>query len=544
MRRLNLQSLQLELIATALLVSIAAGPWLFAQTEKLRQEEAEDYYRKWLREDVVYIITPEEKGVFEKLETPDERENFIEQFWKRRDPDPRTSENEFKMEHYRRIAYANEQFPAGEAGWKTDRGMIYIKFGPPDQVERYPTGGPYTRKPWEGGGRTSTFPFENWWYRYIPGMGSDIEIEFVDKTLSGGYKIALSPEEKDALLMVTGAGLTEGQGYGFATRDDRLLRQWISGLNSQDPFFMRRTKDMPLQRIEQYSKLQQAPKIQFNDLKILVTTSIHYEKEIPFEVGIPHFVMDENHLMLPLTVEVPLKGLTFQQEDASFYRAEAELYGVVKSLTGTTVAEFEDAIISELSPEQHADLSQRRAFYQKKLILKPGRYKAVLVLKDRASGKIGTVERGIAVPGVDSQNLSTSSVLLCHVLEPLKDPGADFETQFGIGPYKVIPALGGQVQGGSSAKLKVYFHVYNMAIDQALRRPELKVRFRLFQDAQVREIEKRNPIGYFTEDTAVVATVLDFRELAPGKYRCQIEVIDEVSGKSTQTEFRFSVLDT
>src|SRR5690348_14732933 len=116
-----------------------------SEKEKKRREaklrkELETPYRKWLNEDVTYIITDEEKAAFKRLQTDEEREQFIEQFWLRRDPTPDTAENEFKEEHYRRIAYANERYASGIPGWKTDRGRIYITFGPPDENESHPSG--------------------------------------------------------------------------------------------------------------------------------------------------------------------------------------------------------------------------------------------------------------------------------------------------------------------------------------------------------------------------------------------------------------------
>ncbi len=122
------------------------------------KKELETPYRKWLNEDVAYIITDEERAAFKRLQTDEEREQFIEQFWLRRDPTPDTVENEFKEEHYRRIAYANEHYASGIPGWKTDRGRIYITYGPPDEIESHPSGGTYERPPEEGGGETSTYP--------------------------------------------------------------------------------------------------------------------------------------------------------------------------------------------------------------------------------------------------------------------------------------------------------------------------------------------------------------------------------------------------
>jgi GWxTD domain-containing protein len=184
--------------------------------EKLRKE-LETPFRKWLNEDVFYIITDEEKTSFKRLNTDEEREQFIEQFWLRRDPTPDTQENEYKEEHYRRIAYSNERFASGIPGWKSDRGRIYITFGPPDEIEDHPSGGTYQRPIEEGGGTTSTFPFQKWRYRYIEGIGNDIIIEFVDTTMTGEFRMTMDPSEKDALLYVPNAGLTMMEQMGMSS---------------------------------------------------------------------------------------------------------------------------------------------------------------------------------------------------------------------------------------------------------------------------------------------------------------------------------------
>ena len=184
--------------------------------------ELKKAYKDWLDKDVTYIITDEERKAFKKLATDDERERFIEEFWRRRDPDPDTDENEFKEEYYERIAYANEHFASGIPGWKTDRGRIWIMYGKPDGTETHPMGGMYDRPSYEGGGSTSTYPFETWFYRYLAGVGSGIEIEFVDPTGSGEYRIARNPNEKDALLMIPGAGLTLSEQLGLSNKGDRI----------------------------------------------------------------------------------------------------------------------------------------------------------------------------------------------------------------------------------------------------------------------------------------------------------------------------------
>ena len=131
-----------------------------AKEEALKKELLTPY-KKWMDEDVVYIISDEERKAFKQLNTDEEREQFVEQFWLRRDPTPDTEENEFKEEHYRRIAYANEHFASGIPGWRTDRGRIYIQYGPPDEIEAHSSGGSYERPMSEGGGETETFPLNS-----------------------------------------------------------------------------------------------------------------------------------------------------------------------------------------------------------------------------------------------------------------------------------------------------------------------------------------------------------------------------------------------
>lgn len=121
-------------------------------------------YRLWLNEDVTYIVQAEERRAFESLRTDPEREEFIVQFWARRDPTPGTSENEAKEEHYRRIQWANQRCKepgSDKSGWATEKGRTYIVFGPPDEIEVHPDQNN-----------------EQWIYKRINGVGSNVTIEF------------------------------------------------------------------------------------------------------------------------------------------------------------------------------------------------------------------------------------------------------------------------------------------------------------------------------------------------------------------------------
>ena len=153
-----------------------------AQVERAQPRTFASPWSKWLNEDVLYIVTDPERTAFLQLSTDEEREQFVEQFWLRRDPTPNTAENEFKNEHYRRIAYANLHFSSRIPGWKTDRGRIYTSFGAPDEIGAHPSGQP--------------FPTESWVYRFIEGLGANVILEFTDWDNSGEYRLSQSAADR------------------------------------------------------------------------------------------------------------------------------------------------------------------------------------------------------------------------------------------------------------------------------------------------------------------------------------------------------------
>src|SRR5215813_8158549 len=307
---------------------------------KLRKE-LETPYRKWLNEDVAYIITDEERQAFKRLQTDEEREQFIEQFWLRRDPTPDSAENEFKEEHYRRIAYANERYASGIPGWKSDRGRIYITFGPADEIESHPSGGSYERPAEEGGGTTSTYPFEKWRYRWIEGIGTDINIEFVDPTMTGEYRMTMDPSEKDALLMVPNAGLTLMEQMGLASKTDRFNR--TDGTRLGEAFGGTPSRMNQFERLEQYAKLQKPPVIKFKDLEAAVNSVIKFNI-LPMQVHVDFFPLTESSVLSNITVQFENKDLQFQAKEG-VQKAVVNLYGRITSMTRrTAVSPFEDTV--------------------------------------------------------------------------------------------------------------------------------------------------------------------------------------------------------
>src|SRR5580698_5272902 len=295
--------------------------------EKKLKKELETPYKRWLNEEVGYIITDEERKVFKTLQTDDERQTFIESFWLRRDPTPDTEENEFREEHYRRIAYANDRFASGIPGWKTDRGRIYIEYGAPDEIDSHPSGGTYERPYEEGGGSTSTYPFEQWRYRYIEGIGTNIILEFVDTTMSGEYRLTMDPSEKDALTYVPGAGLTMAEQLGLSDKTARFNRTDgthmgtpLSGNNQDAPASYNQ-----FDRLNQFAKLQQPPPVKFKDLEAAISSRITYNV-LPMQVRTDYVRVTESSVMANITLQFENRDLEFKLKDG-VQKANVNLLG-------------------------------------------------------------------------------------------------------------------------------------------------------------------------------------------------------------------------
>jgi GWxTD domain-containing protein len=284
------------------------------KNQRALKQELSRSYKKWLEEDVVWIITDEEKAAFKQLSNDEERDNFIEAFWQRRDPTPDTEENEYKEEHYRRIAYANEHFAAGVPGWKTDRGRIYIMYGPADEIEAHPSGGTYERPMEEGGGETSTFPFEDWRYRYLEGVGQEVIIEFVDTCMCGAYEMTMDRSKKDALLYTPNAGLTMYEQMGMASKAQRFTSGGLENLGAGPDSVSQQSKEFD--RLEQFAKLQAPPPIKYKDLEEIVNTKI-ITNLMPFDVRTDFVKVTDDTVLVPITIQVKYRDITFVNKDGA-----------------------------------------------------------------------------------------------------------------------------------------------------------------------------------------------------------------------------------
>ena len=504
-------------------------------TEKPRnvKPELKKAYKDWLEKDVAYVITDEERKAFKKLQTDDERERFIEEFWRRRDPDPDTDEYEFKEEYYERVAYANEHFSSGIPGWKTDRGRIWIMYGKPDERETHPMGGAYERPSYEGGGSTSTYPFEIWFYRYIAGVGSGVEIEFVDPTGSGEYRIARNPYEKDALLMVPGAGLTLSEQLGLSDKSDRVAT--MGGIGNPN---YQREQDSPFSRLQLLADLSRPPQVKFNDLATAVNTGVVEENPLNFDIRVDFFRQSDERVITAFTIQAENKDLVFQ-DSGGLQSARMNIFGRITSVAGRRVSIFEDPVITTATPTELSEAKDRKSAYQKAVPLPPGTYKVDVIVRDVASGATGIRHVGFTVPKYDQQKLSTSTLVLAAKLESLIDKPA--VGQFVIGTTKVIPNVSGVYRQGQPVGL--FMQVYNAGIDQTTLRPSVDVEYALLKDGK--ELGKQAEDWRGMSDAGqrlTLARLIDTRTLAPGEYEIAVRIRDRVSGQSLSPGAKFTVV--
>ncbi len=522
---------------------VAAGgmfsPWAPAADNR----DEINYYKKWVEEDVLYIITEDEKATFQALRNDEERENFIEQFWFRRNPTQRPGDNPFREEHYRRVAYANQHFASGIPGWKTDRGMIYIKYGPPDQIDSRPTGGLYYRESYEGGGSTTTFPFEKWWYRHIDGFSEDVEIEFVDPSFSGEFRIAMHPDEKDALLNVPNTGLTTVEAAGLADKSDRLSYNPTAWFDHENPqTWGLRMRDSPFNRMEQYFNVQRPPAIKFEDLKVAVSTRVSYNP-LSYRIRTDYLKLSSDKILVPITVNIENRNLEFRKE-LNVNRASINVYGMVTTLTGRIAWEFEEEIAAEFSDENFEIGKNQQSQFQKLISLPPGqRYKLDMVLKDVNSERMGPRTVALVTPKYDAGNLQSSSLILARSVKQAPQ-SLDRLDQYVLGDLKVVPMVSPEFVPEQS--LIPYVQIYNVAIDQTTLKPSLEVTYTMKrgQDivAEVQDLTGSS-VQLFSGERVVLLTQIPLENILPGDYTLEISVHDAIAESTHAVSTDFKILE-
>ena len=527
------------LTTSIIITSVSIG---FAQKDKEKpsedistkarkqKKEIDKIYQKWTSEDVPYIVTGDEKKAYKALKTDDERESFIENFWRRRDPNPDTEENEYREEYYERIAYANEHYASGIPGWKTDRGRIYIAYGKPDGVESHPSGGSYDRPSYEGGGSTSTYPFEVWFYRHLDGVGDGLEIEFVDPSGTGEYRLARNANEKDALANVPGASIRTSDQLGLGGRGGQ------QGSGSQ---YYGREQDSPFRKLEILSNLQRPPQVKFSDLQSSLTDSpVIDNNPLDFDLRVDFFRQSDDRVITAFTVQTTNKELSFEPV-GGLETARMNIFGRVMAVSGKRSGIFEDSVTASATTGELIEAKERKSVYQKAIALTPGTYKVDVVVRDVASGNRGIRSLGFTVPKYEESKLDTSTLILASTLRTTTE--RDIGASFVIGTAKVIPNLSGVYKKGQP--VGIYMQIYNAGIDQTTLRPSVDVNYVLLKGGKEVMNQPENWEGLSDSGQRLtLARLLPTDKLALGDYEIKVKIKDRVNaGQYKEGSAKFTI---
>jgi len=515
------------------------------QSQKALRQELKGSYKTWVDQDVKWIITDQELSAFKHLSNDEERDQFIENFWLRRNPNPDSPDNEYREEHYARIIYANDHFAAGKSGWRTDRGHMYIAYGKPDNIDSHPSGGNYERPMEEGGGSTSTFPFETWHYRYLEGIGDNIDIEFVDSCMCGDYHMTIDRSEKDALKHTPGAGLTFYEQSGQASKADRFsgggleqLGRGPGGQNSQSKQF---------DRLDQFARLGAAPVIKFKDLESYITKSkILTGPPFLFDVRTDYVKVTNDTVLVPLTLQIHNKDITFTTKDGVSL-GTVNILGRVSSLAGRQLQTFEDTVAVQVPSELLGRTQAQSSVYWKSLPLRPGLYKVDIVIKDvNNPDHIGTWRRSVNVPKYDDDQLAHSSLILADQMYrvPSKEVGAG---TFVIGNTHVRPRVSAGVAVPilfhRNDNLNFWMQVYNLGIGEN-KQNGATIQYQITDLSTNKSVldtsEQTNKLNP-NADQLTLEKSLPLASLQPGKYSVSIRVNDGVKKQQIAETASFSV---
>jgi GWxTD domain-containing protein len=488
-------------------------------------EDASKALKRWIDEDVSYIITGEERTTWKRLTTDEERDSFIESFWLRRDPTPDTIDNEYRDDHYERIAYANEHFASGIPGWKTDRGRIYIMYGKPDEIESHPSGGTYDRPIEEGGGTTSTFPFEIWRYRYIEGIGNEVLLEFVDPSMSGEYRMTIDPSEKDALLHVPGAGLTWAEMFYGVDKAERLNRD---GASIGNPLG-NTSRVNPFDRLQLMADIFKPPQIKYKDLEAVITTKLSFNV-LPFNFRTDFVRVTEDMVLTPVTISLRNKDLAFQDQDG-VHTATGQVLIKITGVNGRLApgGVVEDTVSVQIPDSLFKASLDGMRLYQKIIPLRPGLYKMDVVIKDTNSGNVGVVNTRLQVPRYPDERLQLSSLILADLVEavPLNQVGSG---SFILGANKVRPSVSGEFVRTREQEVKLWFQVYNLKLDEATKKPSATVEMVFTKNNQEvkRIVEQSTELSNAAAQMTIVQS-LPLSDFEPGQYSVQVKVTDNLT---------------
>ena len=397
----------------------------------------------------------------------------------------------------------------------------------------------------EGGGETSTFPFEQWRYRYIEGIGQEVIIEFVDTCMCNDYHMTMDRSEKDALKYTPNAGLTMYEQLGMANKADRF--NGGSGIEQlgKSPFNNDlQTKEFD--RLEQFAKLQAAPPVKFKDLEEVVTHKISVNL-MPFDVRADFVRITSDTVLAPITIQIKNRDVTFQSKDG-VERGTVNIFMRVTTLTGKIVQTVEEPVQIDVPAELLQKTAENSSVYWKAIPLRisQNRYRLDIVVKDVNGDRTGSWSRAIIIPDFSEDKLSNSTLIIADQMEPVasKNVGTG---NFVIGATKVRPRVassdGKPISFKRNQKLNFWMQVYNLSVDDKTHKPSATIEYNVTDSnnkAVIHTVESTDTMGNVGDQVTLQKT-LSAANLQPGLYKIEIKVNDNLSKQTLDPTATFAV---
>ncbi|MGI8812017.1 MAG: hypothetical protein ACR2IH_05755, partial [Pyrinomonadaceae bacterium] len=374
-----------------------------------------------------------------------------------------------------------------------------------------------------------TYPFEIWFYRHLDNVGEGLEIEFVDPTGTGEYRLARNADEKDALKTVPGAGLTTAESLGLSNKGDRL-----SGTGAQN---FQREQDSPFRRLEVLTALSRPPQVKFSDLATGIDSGVLDNNPLGFQLRVDFFRQSEDRVIATFTVQTENKDLSFETV-GGVEQAKMNIFGRITAVSGKRSGIFEDSVTTTATAAELSESKDKKSVYQKAIALTPGTYKVDVVVRDVVSGNKGIVNQGFTVPRYDDKKLSTSTMILASKLRTTTE--GDIGGMFVIGGAKVIPNLTGIYKQGQD--VGVYLQVYNAGIDQTTLRPAVDVDYVLVKGGK--EVMKQSEDWGGLSDSGqrlTLARLLPTDRMPLGDYEIKVVTKDRVTGQVIENKGKFTI---
>lgn len=484
--------------------------FLFFGEAFAQKTELPERFKKWLEEEIVYIITPLEKEVFSKLKSDRERDLFMEAFWKQRDPTPGSAGNEFKQEHFRRINHVNHFFGRGmpKAGWRTDRGRVYIILGEPNDILRYE-------------GATQIYPTEVWFYQGKTDIGlpPGFNLVFFQDGGVGEYKL-YSPLRHGPQALMTSY---YGDPIDYIAAYERL-REFepdlaevsLSLIPGERSLAMGRpslSSDVLIQRVETTPIREMKEKYAQKFLEYKDIVEVEYSANYITSDSLVKIIKDPSGIyFVHFAIEPERLSVNLFEEK---YYTTLKVNGTVLDMEGKTIYQLERDISLEFNKEQIKQISYRPVSIRDMFPLIPGNFKMSVLVKNEISKEFTSLERELLIPG-DEETLQMTSLLMGYRMRE-NVPAQNRLRPFQVGKYQIYVHANRTFV--SLDNMVLTFQI--LGLNKNLREKG-EIRYSFFKGGEefrtiTKQISDYSDVPSFVEQ-------LSLKEFLPAHYRVQVSL--------------------